>query len=115
MGRKQLVQRHGQRLKFRGIYDSPGASVGWNSRVVGSIKLTHIIDVATNEQVLSKIRFNRTRGIVKLGILSKGDQIEFVARVVCKVKKGCENKKRNTYYTLERPTQFVRIQEAYSN
>lgn len=110
--RKQLHALNQIRTTFRGVFEREGKKINWNGYSEATILLRDITD-ETGKTVADHLWFSKTKTFEALGDLSKGDLLEFEARVTSYVK-GYANAKykindRKTDYKLSRPTKVKRV------
>lgn len=110
--RKQLRALDQIRKTFRGVFEREGKKINWNGYSEPTILLRDITD-ETGRTVADHLWFSKTKSFEALGALSKGDLLEFEARVTSYVK-GYANAKykindRKTDFKLSRPTKVKKI------
>jgi len=110
--RKSLVDKLGQRKKFRAVFTRFGKKVNYSGYTDTTILLNNIIDTETNLAATDHHWFAYTKGFEEAQ-LKEGDLIEFEARVKI-YKKGYVNRKlainnRQSDYKLSHPTHIQKI------
>ena len=79
MVRKKLEKLNGDRLKFAGKFERYGTKTGYKGFPEKTILLKDI--TIDGKVVTDHLWFNYTKGFEKLGELTKGDSVQFHARI----------------------------------
>lgn len=79
--RNELEKINNERMRFVGIFDRYGTKSGWKGYPVKTILLKDVTNGDGVRIITDHIWFTMTKGFETLGKLTKGDRIEFYARV----------------------------------
>lgn len=111
--RTELGKLNQVRKKFRAVFEREGKKANWHGYSEPTVLLRNVVD-ESGKTVTDHIWFTKTKTFDALGILRKGDVIEFEARVTDYVKgyvtNGYSIGKRMKDYKLSRPTKVRRCQ-----
>jgi hypothetical protein len=104
--RYKLKKINTERATFTGTFERRGTKKGWKGKIESTVLFLDIKD-ADGRIVTDHLWMNQTRGLTKIGMLNKGDVIQFDARVkpYTKGERGFEVRD----YKLSHPTKFSKV------
>lgn len=105
--RSELKKINDERATFTGTFERRGTKKGWKGNIESTVLFLDIKD-ADGRIVTDHLWMNQTKGLTKIGMLNKGDVIQFDARVkpYTKGERGYEQRD----YKLSHPTKFSKLQ-----
>ncbi|AFV24624.1 hypothetical protein Mpsy_2420 [Methanolobus psychrophilus R15] len=104
--RTELKKRNNDRATFIGIFEKRGIKKGWKGKMESTVLFVDIN--ADGHIVTDHLWMNQTTGLTKIGMLNKGDMIQFDARVKPYTKGERRFEVRD--YKLSHPTKFSKLQ-----
>lgn len=105
--RYELKKINNERATFTGTFERRCIKKGWKGKIESTVLFLDIKDADENI-VTDHLWINKTTGLTKIGMLNKGDVIQFDARVkpYTKGERGFEVRD----YKLSYPTKFSKLQ-----